>query len=86
MSSSVVTTVDGAGRVVIPKAIRGRLGLGPGAAVAVSEHEGIVEIRPAPVGATLARRGSVAVFVTPEALAPIDDDDVRAALEQTRRP
>lgn len=86
MLATVITTIDGAGRVVIPKAIRARLGLGAGAGVAVSEHDGIVEIRPAPVEASVARRGSVAVFATDQPLAPIDDDDVRSALEQTRRP
>lgn len=86
MSSTVVTTVDGAGRVVIPKAVRARLGLGPGAAVAVSEHDGVVEIRPAPVSARVVRRGRVAVITAEMPLAVIDDDDVRAALEQIRRP
>lgn len=86
MTSPAITTVDGAGRVVIPKALRLRLGLAPGAAVAVSEHDGVVEIRPAPVAAKIIQRGSVAVITTDTPLAPIDDDDVRAALEQTRRP
>ncbi len=82
----MTTTVDGAGRVVIPKSIRSRLGIGPGAAVAVSEHDGVVEIRPAPVPAKIVRRGRVAVISTDSPLATINDDDVRAALEATRRP
>ena len=86
MNSAITTTVDGAGRVVIPKSIRARLGLGPGAAVAVSEHDGVVEIRPAPIPARIVRRGRVAVITADAALSSIDDDDVRAALEATRRP
>lgn len=86
MDSPVITTIDGAGRVVIPKTLRQRLGLEAGAAVAVSEHDGVVEIRPAPVAARIARRGSVAVLTAESPLPPIDDDDVRAALERVRRP
>jgi AbrB family looped-hinge helix DNA binding protein len=86
MEPAVTTTVDGAGRVVIPKPIRARLGLGPGAAVAVSERDGVIEIRPAPVAARIVQRGRVAVIRAESPLDPIDDDDVRAALEATRRP
>lgn len=86
MTSTVLTTLDGAGRVVIPKTIRARLGLSPGATVAVSEHDGVVEIRPAPVAARIVRRGQVAVISADSPLAVIDDDDVRAALERVRRP
>lgn len=86
MSSTVRTTVDAAGRVVIPKPIRTRLGLGPGAFVAVSEEDGVVEIRPAPVEVEIVRRGSVSVVVPKTPLPTIDDDDVREALERIRRP
>jgi len=86
MESAVTTTVDGAGRVVIPKPIRARLGLTPGAAVAVSERDGVVEIRPAPIPARIVRRGRVAVISSESPVDSIDDDDVRAALEATRRP
>lgn len=71
---------------MIPKSIRSRLGIGPGAAVAVSEHDGVVEIRPAPVPARIVRRGPVAVITAESPLAAINDDDVRAALEANRRP
>ena len=41
------TTIDAGGRVVIPKSIRERLGLRPGAEVELAEADGRVEIRPA---------------------------------------
>jgi hypothetical protein len=54
--------------------------------VAVTEHDGVVEIRPAPVPARIVRRGRVAVITSDSPVTTIDDDDVRAVIETTRRP
>ncbi len=43
------TTIDRAGRVVVPKAIRERLQLGPGALVGITERERFLELAAAPV-------------------------------------
>ncbi len=40
------TTIDAAGRVVVPKQLRIRLGLTGGTEVEVGERDGAVEIRP----------------------------------------
>ena len=42
------TTIDGAGRLVVPKAIRDACGLEPGSDVEIRAVEGRVEIEPAP--------------------------------------
>jgi AbrB family looped-hinge helix DNA binding protein len=78
------TTIDAGGRVVIPKSIRDRLGLGPGSEVELAEAEGGVEIRPAlyPTdveevdGRLVARR---------DGLPPLTDEIVRETIERTRR-
>ena len=40
------TTIDAAGRVVIPKALRDRAGLAPGTEVDFRYHDGAIEIAP----------------------------------------
>ncbi|MFM1917366.1 MAG: hypothetical protein RJB01_881 [Actinomycetota bacterium] len=39
------STIDGAGRVVIPKALRDRAGLTPGSALDFLFHDGVIEVR-----------------------------------------
>lgn len=79
------TTIDGAGRVVVPKSIRERLQLGGGTEVDIEERNGVVEIRPAaadieivdtPEGPVAASRGAVSVLT---------DEVVRQTLERLRR-
>lgn len=78
------TTIDAGGRVVIPKPVRDRLGLHPGAEVEVVEADGKVEISPAvapievvEVAGRLVARG--------EGLPPLTDETVRETIERTRR-
>lgn len=79
------TTIDAAGRVVIPKSMRERLGLVGGRVVEIREREGSIEIEPAPTPMRLVKgaRGPVAVPVEP--LPALTDEIVRATLERTRR-
>jgi AbrB family looped-hinge helix DNA binding protein len=42
------TAIDGAGRVVVPKALRVALGLAAGQALEIAERHGRLEIVPAP--------------------------------------
>ena len=57
------TTMDGAGRLVIPKEIRRQAGLRPGAPLEVRWRDGLIEIEIAPVPVTLARKGRFVVAV-----------------------
>lgn len=80
------TTIDGAGRVVIPKALRDRLGLAGGAKVEMDERDGAIEIRPLDVGVILTRGDDGRpVFTAPEGVTPLTDADVRSVLEAVRR-
>ena len=81
------TTIDSAGRVVIPKALRDRLGLGGGDNLLIVERGGHIEISPAPTPMSLAHHEDAGVLeAVPEAdLPPLTDEDVRAAVEQSRR-
>lgn len=79
------TTMDAAGRLVIPKALRDRLGLVPGEALELREREGRLEIEPAPTPMKLVRREHGAVAVAEAELPPLTDELVRATLERVRR-
>jgi AbrB family looped-hinge helix DNA binding protein len=63
------TTMDAAGRLVIPKVIRRQAGLQPGTPVEVRWRDGRIEIEPAPTPVTLVRRGRFVVAV-PQAAVP----------------
>lgn len=79
------TTIDAAGRVVVPKALRDRLGLAGGRALEIREREGRIEIEAVATPMSLEPRDGGPVAVPGEELPPLTDDIVRATLERTRR-
>lgn len=64
------STIDRAGRIVVPKAIREAAHLRPGTEVQFRVQDGHVEIEPVPTVVTLQRRGSLVVAV-PESDQPV---------------
>jgi len=83
--SAMRTTIDGAGRVVIPKELRNRLALVGGQELEIREREGRIEIEPAGAAMTLRVRGGGLVAVPDEQLPPLTDEIVRETLERARR-
>jgi AbrB family looped-hinge helix DNA binding protein len=79
------SAIDAAGRVVIPKELRDRLGLRRGRPVDIRERDGRIEIEPCSTPMTLVRRGGGLVAVPQEKLPALSDDMVRDTLERTRR-
>jgi AbrB family looped-hinge helix DNA binding protein len=77
--------IDSAGRVVIPKAIRDRLGLHRGRKVEIRERDGHVEIEPVSSPMSLVRRGRRLVAKAAGAIPPLTDAIVRETIERTRR-
>jgi AbrB family looped-hinge helix DNA binding protein len=55
------TTIDAAGRVVVPKAIRDRLALAPGSEIEIEAVADGVFLRPATTGPTLVREEGVLI-------------------------
>jgi len=84
-TSTMQTAIDTAGRLVIPKAIRDRLGLTGGQVVEIQERDGKIEIEAAPTPMTLVDREGGLVAVPEEDLPPLTDDIVRTTIERTRR-
>ncbi len=74
------TTIDAAGRLVIPKRVRQQAGLRPGMVLDVRWREGRIEIEPAPLPVELVQAGRLLVAV------PRADVDVMTVetVEQTR--
>lgn len=80
------TTIDSAGRVVIPKAVRDEAGLAAGTEVEVEFRDGRVEIEPVALPARVVERdGDVVIDPGVDDLPPLTDEDVRAVLEHVRR-
>jgi len=84
----MITTIDKAGRVVIPKSIREAAGLDQGREISVALRDGRVEIEPAPQEVRLERHDGVLVAVPVSGGdhgPPLTDDDVRSVVEQLRQ-
>ncbi len=79
------SAIDSAGRVVIPKPLRVRLGLERGQIVEIRERDGRIEIEPAATPMSLARRGRGRVAVPKGTLPTLTDELVRDTIERTRR-
>ena len=77
-------TIDAAGRLVVPKAIRDAAGLQPGMALDIRLRGGRIEIEPQPVEIRIVVRDGVAVAVGPPGLAPLRTETVRETQESDR--
>jgi AbrB family looped-hinge helix DNA binding protein len=79
-------TIDGAGRVVIPKPMRDDLGLRGGDELEVVARDGRIELEPAQRRMILTERdGFLAAEVDDEETPTLTTDEVREALERLRR-
>ena len=79
------STIDSAGRVVLPKALRERLGLARGGVIEIRERDGRIEIEAVPTMMKLvSRRGGPTALPEVE-LPPLTDEIVRATIERARR-
>lgn len=77
----MITTMDTAGRLVIPSEIRREAALQPGAPLEVRWRDGVIEIEPQPLEVTLERKGRLLV-----ALPKVKGPALRTAMvERTRR-
>jgi len=77
----MVTTMDSAGRLVIPREIRREAGLEPGTPLDVRWRDGVIEIEPQPLEVKLEKRGRLLVAV-PRTKVPTLTTEV---VERTRR-
>ncbi|MEK7407003.1 MAG: AbrB/MazE/SpoVT family DNA-binding domain-containing protein [Acidobacteriota bacterium] len=78
------TTIDRAGRVVIPKAVREQAGLCPGQPLRVEWRDGKVGLEPVRQEPKLVRRGKRYVLAAPPGTPPLGEDTVRRVIEEIR--
>jgi AbrB family looped-hinge helix DNA binding protein len=80
------TTIDAAGRVVIPKPLREELGLAGGEEVDVRVRGGLIELEPVARPVQLVERdGFLAAEIEADDSSPLTASEVRDLLERLRR-
>ncbi|MET3805427.1 AbrB family looped-hinge helix DNA binding protein [Nakamurella sp. UYEF19] len=76
------TTIDSAGRIVVPKALRDALGLAPGSSVDISRYGAGLQLIPVGRTARLVEEGGVLVAA---GTTVVDDDVVLELVDSLRR-
>jgi AbrB family looped-hinge helix DNA binding protein len=79
------TTIDAAGRIVVPKALREELGVKAGQLLELEVRDGRLEVEVAPVEMAVERRARGPVAVPKGKMPPLTSALVRETLERTRR-
>ncbi|HEX7155495.1 MAG TPA: AbrB/MazE/SpoVT family DNA-binding domain-containing protein [Thermoanaerobaculia bacterium] len=82
--ADTTTTIDGAGRLVVPKEVRDLAGLEPGVPLLIRYRDGRIEIEPKPRAVRFERRGRVQVAVAVDPGEPLTEDVVGDTLRQLR--
>ena len=81
----MVTTIDSAGRIVVPKRLRDELGFKPGQELELNAIDGRLEIEHQATPMRLEKRGGRLVAVAEGEMPTLTAEMVRETLEQTRR-
>lgn len=83
--NAMKATIDAAGRIIVPKALRQAMGLKPGQALEIRAGNGRLEIEIAPTPMQLKKRGKGVVAVPDAELPALTAEQVRDTLERVRR-
>jgi AbrB family looped-hinge helix DNA binding protein len=79
------TTIDRAGRLVVPKKIREAAGILPGSELTIRVVDGRIEIEPAPLEVRLVKQGSLTVALPRKPVTPLTPETVGQTLDRLRR-
>lgn len=79
------STIDSAGRIIVPKAMRDALGLKPGQPLEIRAGDGRLEIEVASTPMQLKKRGKGLVAVPNKELPALTAEQVRETLGRVRR-
>ncbi|HEX6324698.1 MAG TPA: AbrB/MazE/SpoVT family DNA-binding domain-containing protein [Vicinamibacterales bacterium] len=78
-------TIDAAGRVVIPAAVRREARIEPGMPLEVRFHDGVIEIEPAALPVTLERQGRMVVAKPVSRMPTLTAETVERTRRNVRR-
>jgi AbrB family looped-hinge helix DNA binding protein len=81
MKNAIQTTMDSAGRLVLPKAVREEAGILPGMNLRITAREGRLEIEPVPREVRIVQKGPLRIAVPAEEGPALTE----ATVEQVRR-
>jgi AbrB family looped-hinge helix DNA binding protein len=81
----MITTIDSAGRLVIPRDIRREAGLKPGMPLSVAWRNGTVEIQPASLPVKLVRRGRLTIAIPESDVSVLTGEAVERTRGQLRK-
>jgi AbrB family looped-hinge helix DNA binding protein len=81
----MLTTMDAAGRLVIPKEIRREAGIEPDTPLDVRWRDGVIEIEPQPLAVKLEKRGRLLVAVPRAKVPPLTTEIVERTRRRVRR-
>lgn len=84
MLDTTETTIDSAGRLVIPKSVRTEAGLEPGVRLNIRCRDGVVQIEPAPRQVRTEHRGHVCVAVPLNPAEALDNETVQRITQSIR--
>jgi AbrB family looped-hinge helix DNA binding protein len=84
MTAAMTITMDGAGRLVIPKDIREAAHLEAGVPLEIRYRDGRIEIEPAPRRVDIVRRGRLKIAVPRDASAPLGGEVVQRTRDRVR--
>lgn len=85
MNTPMKSTIDPAGRIVVPKPIREAAGLAPGTPLEIRLVQGHVEIEPSAAPVKLERRGKLLVAVPQDRRPPLTAAVVESVTGRLRR-
>lgn len=84
MNSGSASTIDSAGRLVLPRDIREEAKLTPGMPLRIAVRDGRVEIEPMPREVRVVRKGRIRVAVPAEDGEPLRNESVRETTASIR--
>jgi len=86
IENAIEITIDRAGRIIIPKAIRDAIGLRAGITLQIRCRNGVIEAEPVPRQVCMESRGRLAVAVPLDDGPDLSSEEVRETMEKLRNP